>query len=246
MTKIKFLNFVCLFLLASCSDSTNRALRQEIDGKGNLRLDSSNPYLAPNAFLKEEAKSSEVLKGFLALKGNPVSLEYERGLFGGQNLVLQYNNNESYNLKKSSGDWIINSNSTKEENADTKNPTALDLTPVAPIIDNKIIETKVPEPERLETAKLINAKLDTSSKQTPTIQTDKYHTVEYGNQNIKFLSVWYTGTELNATRISRINSLNDQEQLIIGQKIRIPSYLLKREDNPSFSDLEAYQQSIKN
>lgn len=236
MTKIKFLNFVCLFLFVSCSDSTNRALRQEIDGKGNLRLDSSNPYLAPNAFLKEEAKSSEVLKGFLALKGNPVSLEYERGIFGGQDLVLLYSDNESYSLKKSSGDWIINSNSIKEEDANTKSTNALDLTPVAPIIENKIIETKVPEPKQL----------DTSTKQAPTIQSDKYHTVEYGNQDIKFLSVWYTGTELNATRIARINSLNDNEQLIIGQKIRIPSYLLKREDNPTVADLEAYQQGLKN
>ncbi len=97
MKAIKVYTLVILLstLCISCADlmssaDVNSGLRSELNDRGKTKLDPSNPYVAPNAFLAEEAKRSDTLKGFLSIKGNPNALSYHETFFGDPELSLYY------------------------------------------------------------------------------------------------------------------------------------------------------------
>ncbi|MGI6679961.1 MAG: hypothetical protein ACOX3T_00460 [Bdellovibrionota bacterium] len=81
-----------------------------------------------------------------------------------------------------------------------------------------------------------NVILDDIIKKTSTYsaelnyQGDLIHYVTYRGENLSLISLWYTKDQSNADKIARINSKRSQEALNIGDKIIIPSYLLKNKN----------------
>ena len=56
---------------------------------------------------------------------------------------------------------------------------------------------------------------------------DYVHTVTHPGETLRIVASWYTGTPNNAGRIARINVIQNPNVLYLGQKIRIPAYLLQ-------------------
>lgn len=238
--------------LQSCSSKHNHILRSEISGKGLLMLDLNNPYLAPNKFLSEEAKSSETLKGFLSLKGAPDLLEFSDPLIGLPKLKLVYKNkNEYYLLEERGQEWVINGPKVFDEekkNSDEDNNKLISEAHAPPALlpsenlnssSNKaIIENTVPLEKSL-TKDENNTKPSTPPPaQKPTFK-DIYHSVNFEGQSISFLAYWYTGNIMNSDRIRRINS-SLKESLTTGEIVRIPSYLAQKDQAPSIEDLDKF------
>lgn len=248
---INFINRVSifgliLFGLASCSiifvesNASRSALRDSLNDKGQVRLDPSNPYIAPNAFLAEEAKHSEILKGFLSMKGNPTALSFEDGFFSKSKLTLYYEDKaEAYSLVQAGDDWIIGAPYPIEgknlEGQKTSSSLYREEAPLVTYLDPKLEEAKNnATKEKVEEKKVEETSSD--SNEFP----DIYHYVRSTDESLEFISYWYTGTGENVDRISRINNVRAFNKLKIGQSIRIPSYLVKKSEAPSEDDLKTY------
>ena len=61
-------------------------------------------------------------------------------------------------------------------------------------------------------------------------QGDLIHYVSYKGETLSLISRWYTKDPSNADKIARINSRKATDSLLIGDKIVIPSYLLKNKN----------------
>ena len=59
---------------------------------------------------------------------------------------------------------------------------------------------------------------------------DLIHYVSYRGETLSLISRWYTKDPSNADKIARINSKNVKDSLLIGDKIIIPSYLIKNKN----------------
>lgn len=56
---------------------------------------------------------------------------------------------------------------------------------------------------------------------------DIIHHVSFPGETLRIIAEWYTGDKNNANRLTRINEIAKPETLQLGQRIRIPRYLLK-------------------
>lgn len=81
-------------------------------------------------------------------------------------------------------------------------------------------------------------------EETP-LPADVLHEVKYKGETLRIVSVWYTGDRANANRIARINGLKNADSLYIGQKIRIPRYLLINSEPLSEADLSRLRDAVK-
>lgn len=72
---------------------------------------------------------------------------------------------------------------------------------------------------------------------------DIVHVVKYPGETLRMLASWYTDRPDNAGRIARINSIRNPNLLMIGQKIRIPRYLLKTSKVMTEEDIKKYVNS---
>lgn len=254
LTKFKVLNysfitFILLLLIASCSSSTNSALRSKISGQGKLQIDSTNPYLAPAKFLSNEAELSETLKGFLTLKGNPESISYSESFFSSPNLILYFDkNDEKYLLEYINKDWLINGPYKISEKEAVINENASqsvydeNTSPLIDIDKNETIDLKdkTPPVKTAEKDKPEEAKTIAEPK-----FEDIFHFVQFDGESIEFLAQWYTKDISNSSRIRSINSL-PPGLLKNGTSVRIPSYLLKQKESPKEEDVKKFIGSFSN
>ena len=234
------------------SPEVNSALRSELNDRGKIKLDPTNPYVAPNAFLAEEAKISENLKGFLSMKGNPTAISYHETYFSAPELSLYYEDKgELYLLKQKGSSWIIAS-PTKTEAIEQKiNSDSSSLfrkePPVVTYMDPKLEEArkkaseqqKIPEKHEDTTKEVPNKTPPTESNDF----TDSYHIVEFPGQTLEFVSFWYTGSIDALDRIAGINGIDRKVPLRLSQSIRIPSYLAIKKDKPTEQDFLSFQAS---
>ncbi|MCB0359013.1 MAG: LysM peptidoglycan-binding domain-containing protein, partial [Bdellovibrionales bacterium] len=65
---------------------------------------------------------------------------------------------------------------------------------------------------------------------TESAADDVLHTVTFRGETLYLIATWYTGTSKNAGRIAEINSITNPNAIRIGDVIRIPRYLLIRND----------------
>lgn len=252
----------CSTVLISCSDllsgsNINTALRQELNDRGKTKLDPGNPYVAPNAFLAEEAKNSENLKGFLSMKGNPTAITYHEDFFSSPELTLHYDEKgEIFNLKQSGKSWIISSPIKTEEKKEAAETSSLfkEEPPVVTYMDPKLEEArkKASQPEVKKEEEVIppapkndQNKETQDSKESEKDFNDIYHIIEFEGQTLEFIAYWYTGSTLAVDRIAGINGLKKSAPLRLSQSIRIPSYLSLKEEKPTPEDLKLFQQSGK-
>jgi hypothetical protein len=243
----------CISLyLSACAPGTNSALRNKIEGKGRLTLDESNPYLAPNKFLAEEAESSETLKGFLSLRGSPQDLSFKDPVFSRPILNLFYTQrNERYKLEHAGKDWIIMGPFTidEKEGKERKDSESLfgDLfsssTPPLINMDEKSKTSNETLPENLK-GTVAPTKEPEEAKTKQNQFSDIFHQVKLKNESIEFLAWWYTEDISNASRIRSINTL-PQGPLQDGASIRIPSYLLKKRNAPDENDIKKFRMPFK-
>ena len=73
---------------------------------------------------------------------------------------------------------------------------------------------------------------------------DVLHKVSYPRETLRIIAEWYTGDAENATRIARINSIENPNVLTLGQSIRIPRYLLKTSAPLTMQEIERYWNSV--
>lgn len=73
------------------------------------------------------------------------------------------------------------------------------------------------------------AKLSQAIRETPelTPKGDAVHYVTYSGETLSMIARWYTNERANASKLARINKLNNPNKLDIGDTVIIPSYLLK-------------------
>jgi len=216
-----------------------------MSGRGQVNLDLSNPYLAPNKFISEEAKASETLKGFLSLKGAPDSIEFSDPLIGSATLKLYYQlKNEHYKLEERGKEWIItgpesifedkekpDSNAQKSIFDPGNNSPAL-----LPLKENTNDPVTPTLPQDDSTTK---TDVEPTTKNSNTEFKDAYHEVTFAGQTLTFIANWYTGNNQNSDRLKRINS-SLSENLKFGDIVRIPSYLIIKEDSPTEKDLQKF------
>ncbi|RME62307.1 MAG: LysM peptidoglycan-binding domain-containing protein [Candidatus Dadabacteria bacterium] len=67
-----------------------------------------------------------------------------------------------------------------------------------------------------------------------------YHTVQYSGETLGIISAWYTGKTSNWKLIREANPFLDPYKIKIGDKIKIPKYLLKREAPLPFSFIKKF------
>ncbi len=237
-------------LISACSSSSNSALRNKIDGKGKLLLDSTNPYLAPNKFLSDEAEASETLKGFISLKGSPQHIAFEDSFFSNPKLFLFYDDrNEKYFLEYTKKDWIISGPFPLKSDESLSKEEGASLFPSssAPLINFENTRKDTSNPD--QTLSTPQKQTSESAPQTPPIAKtiaepkfeDVFHLVKFQGESLEFLAEWYTSDLTNSPRIKSINSI-PPGTLQAGTTIRIPSYLLKRKDPPSEEDFKKFIQ----
>jgi hypothetical protein len=257
MPRSDFLSFLFLFtstFLISCSDlldgsGINSALRDELNDRGKTKLDPGNPYVAPNAFLAEEAKNSENLKGFLSMKGNPTAISYHEDFFSSPELELFYDDKgEVFKLKQSGKSWIISSpikSETTEKKDENKGSSLFkEEPPIVTYMDPKLEEArkKASDPSlKSEPVKSAPAKDTPLEKKVEDSEfVDIFHIIEFEGQTLTFIAYWYTGSETNADRIAGINGINKSAPLRLSQSIRIPSYLCLKKDKPTEMDFKNF------
>ena len=240
--------FLSTSFLHSCSSSHNQALRHELSGRGLLPLDIGNPYLAPNMFLSEEAKTSETLKGFLSLKGAPEFLEFSDPIIGRPSLTLIYKSkSEAFHLEEHGNNWIISGpvKSESEIVAGTQKsiledniiqPTILPSSNTLNTNQDNVAGIKTELPKSGEELKKESDTPPSSSR--PTFK-DVYHEVNFVGQTMTFVAYYYTGSINNSDRIRRINA-SLQENLRIGDIVRVPSYLSQKDAPPTQEDLNKF------
>lgn len=258
--KIFILVFLLSSLCLSCADiisstEVNSGLRSELNDRGRIKLDPSNPYVAPNAFLAEEAKRSDNLKGFLSIKGNPNALSYHESFFGDPELSLYYEDKgELYNLKQKGKDWIISSPSKTEIKDEKSSSDSSSLfreePPIVTYLDPKLEEARIKasgttkgSDNKGEGNNKEGSKEPTTTNNTASVSSefkDIYHIVEYEGQNLEFIAYWYTGSIENVERIAGINGTDKKVPLRLSQSIRIPSYLAVKQDKPTEKDLKSF------
>lgn len=91
--------------------------------------------------------------------------------------------------------------------------------------------TKAPQGNYSDVSKLDNIIKNTSTYTAElNYQGDLVHYVTYKGEDLSLLSRWYTKDPSNADKISRINSKKPTDALQVGDKIIIPSYLLKNKN----------------
>lgn len=59
---------------------------------------------------------------------------------------------------------------------------------------------------------------------------DLIHTVTYPGESLNIIASWYTGSKDYSGRIARINGIKNPNIVNLGEKIRIPRYMLKKTD----------------
>jgi hypothetical protein len=230
-----------LALISSCSSGTNTALRGKIEGQGKLSLDPSNPYLAPNKFLSEEAEASETLKGFISLKGSPDHISFKNPIFSNPLLTLYYDDsNEVYILENIKKDWIVTTRKPADDTS-VKNGTE----PVSSLYSKKsppLVQIGDAQNGSPADAELQKSLPDTKSESATPGETkfeDVFHLVRFQGESLEFIAQWYTSDISNTSRIRSINS-PPPGPLREGTTIRIPSYLLKKRSAPSEDDVRKF------
>ena len=74
---------------------------------------------------------------------------------------------------------------------------------------------------------------------------DVVHHVTYPGETLSMIARWYTHDRANAGRLARINHLNNPDRLQIGDKIIVPSYLLKNKNRRTPADVRTLQTLAK-
>ncbi len=108
--RLKLLLGSCLGILAGCSGQLklNEALLQRLKNRGPVVINTTNPYLASNLYLRREREQSAELKGFLDHRGSPGVINVAEPLFGPLQMKLYYLDDQtSYQLEEDGGTWII-------------------------------------------------------------------------------------------------------------------------------------------
>ena len=98
-----------LLLLSACANpiAANR-LRDELRDQGVVQVSPNNPYVVANQLLAKEASESEVVKGFLDLRGAPDAIEVRRPFFKPYRFYFFYlESNEGYLLEPFGTEWIV-------------------------------------------------------------------------------------------------------------------------------------------
>jgi len=70
---------------------------------------------------------------------------------------------------------------------------------------------------------------------------DLVHYVTYPGETLSMISRWYTGNRANTGRVARINNLPNPDQLVIGDVVVIPSYLIKNNNRLTENAVKALQ-----
>lgn len=257
-----------LVFFSGCSElsgpnfnSTNVAeLRSALIGKGIIKIDPSNPYLAAGQLLNSEKQVSESLTGFLSIRGEPSAVEVEKDKSSKLILKLYYTDLfERYELAATENDWVIAGPFPDQSVPRTINETPATPSPkpantptyavkywgTTPTAIPTVLTTTTSEP----TVAVIPA---AESELTPTSQNlaeisprgDVVHYVTLPGETISIISRWYTGERENASKIARLNRMKNADTLQIGDSIVIPSYMVKNKNRLNESALVEIQKSI--
>ena len=97
-----------LFLTACVNPIAANRLRDELRDQGVVQVSPNNPYVVANQLLAKEASESEVVKGFLDLRGAPDAIEVRRPFFKPYRFYFFYlESNEGYLLEPLGAEWIV-------------------------------------------------------------------------------------------------------------------------------------------
>lgn len=228
-----------LFLLTinSCSYHS-KFPNTPIKNKGLSTLSDVNPYLASNKFISELAAKHEILKIFLQERGIPKVISLKSGLFSPEEVLLYFPNEREHfrveiqddNKLEIFGPYRTNGkliakllNLTKDNKS---NPKLLIFH--ANITNNEKFEgVLIPKNNTLALMTLEEFRSKDLKDAELNNKGDLIHKVKGENENLRVISLWYTYSEKNVSRIASINGLNKNFKLSRGQKILIPKYILK-------------------
>ena len=253
----------CAELSSSSFNSTNVVeLRNALIGKGTIKIDASNPYLAAGQLLNSEKNVSQSLTGFISIRGEPSAVEVEKDKSSKLTLKLYYTDLfERYELTATDADWVI-----AGPFPDQSIPRALNETPTA--TSSKLQETPTPTTAikywgstptftPVSTPTVFSEPIVTvipaaESTNTPTSQNlaevsprgDVVHYVTLQGETISIIARWYTGERNNASKIARLNRMKNADTLQIGDSIVIPSYMVKNKYRLTDTDLANVKKSI--
>lgn len=115
---------------------------------------------------------------------------------------------------------------------------------------NTELSTEIPRSrDRRSTRAMDVAPTQTKQMETPASSAarseDVLHVVRFPGETLRMIANWYTGDSTNAERISRINGLENANQLTMGNSIRIPRYLLQTKDAMPEGEIERYLRNVR-
>lgn len=140
----------------------------------------------------------------------PAALSVDKEKSGKTLLRLYYLKQSKYfDLERGPRDWIV------------VGPIVLDKT------NAKRVQAAVDAAGSSETEGTSAERRSVPRPPTPTVKKeDVVHEVHSEKETLIAIVSWYTGNAVNASTIARINDIKSGNALTIGQKIRIPSYLV--------------------
>ena len=261
---------MALICNCACSLSKNDYLEKRLTNIGPIALSPQNPYLGPNLYITRAAEKSPLLKGFIEHRGEPEAIELQSGFFEPEKLYLYYlDKRQGYLLerKNKATEWFIRgpermapqillSLNSAGARAKQNQPKEADRQ-AALNREDQNRESSALKSHREPTANM-PAKVRPSSKPTPVIPQlkqktkekqasleisnsgDIIHRVSFSGETLRIIANWYTKKADNADRIARINDIKKPNVLQMGQRVRIPRYLLKNESPLTAKAVKSY------
>jgi len=241
-----FLLLLPLLFQTSCSREANYLIPQ-LANSGPKPISTQNAYVAPNLLLATELANSKVVQNLTTQAGMPDAIEIERQGLQPYHLLFYYLNDKSYyDLQRHKSEWIvagperIAASKMKEVQAATKGKTAkqpalhdgglntLGDKAIASADDNETAPIVVDYNKRSTRIKSSGERSKRGSYVGDTSKQDVIHTVQYQGETMAALAKWYAEDESYIATLERINSIDADATLTIGQKITIPSYMVKQ------------------
>ncbi len=233
---------------SSISIENTKSYREALVDKGAMKIDPANPYLAAGQLIEAEKNQSKVFSGFLSIRGEPSAIEVIKEKNNKLGLKIYYTDLfERYDLTPTDDDWAIAG--PFPDQSIPRNTSVLDTpsTVTTPVQSNKLAEVT---PKAWPSKTSINEQAEfevtniPTSTDTPIVDSKNFianesidknkdltHIVQFHGETISMITRWYTNEVSNAAKIARLNSMKNADQLSIGDKIIIPSYMVKKRDS---------------
>lgn len=209
-------------------------------GKGPVIIVPTDETALSTAFFRQHWAASESIKHLVTQRGTPEAISLERQFLRPNRLKLFYPaQGQVYLLDQVGGEWLV-AGSEPLERADlelvtTQRAKIAQAPPAAIRVSEPLPARTQPAPVAAVTQTEFRGMLKPPNKAavatlTRTGRNTFVHTVSFPGEDFAILADWYTDDSSNAVSLARANKRNVHARLHVGERVSIPSELLRNPD----------------